>query len=84
MNANNLSLVEFDLGEHETSRRAARWLNERYPGRMRNVWGSSFDTVRALRALPLGDAARPVCDVVIVDGSHDWRIALPDLANMCE
>lgn len=86
----NARVVEFDFGEHPFSRPAAAYLQKHFPGRLEVHWGSSLDSVPAVaRGLPTdtGDAIKegkkiPMCDVLIVDGGHDWRIALADVANM--
>lgn len=70
-------LYEFDIGQHQYARVAANFLTTRYPGRLSNIWGNSLETI------PKFHTEHPdvACNIVIVDGGHDEKVAMGDLTN---
>jgi hypothetical protein len=70
-------VYEFDLGTHEYAQTAAEFLQKSFPGRLVVTWGDSQKT------LPRFQMENPnvKCDVVVVDGGHDFEIAESDLRN---
>lgn len=69
-----LQVTSFDVGAHDTVRPARDWLQSRYPGRLTVILGRSQQTVPACSWMP--------CDVVFIDGGHDYEDARADLANV--
>lgn len=70
-------VYEFDLGMHDYSHESAVFLQRSFPGRLTVTWGDS--TV----SLPNFSQANPSvkCDIIIVDGGHDFHVAMADLRN---
>eukprot|EP00746_Dinoflagellata_sp_MGD_P057980 gnl/MRDRNA2_/MRDRNA2_24895_c0_seq2.p1 gnl/MRDRNA2_/MRDRNA2_24895_c0~~gnl/MRDRNA2_/MRDRNA2_24895_c0_seq2.p1 ORF type:complete len:146 (-),score=27.46 gnl/MRDRNA2_/MRDRNA2_24895_c0_seq2:32-469(-) len=60
----------WDLGEHKYGAYAAEFLQRN--GKHEVVWGDS--TVTLKNALP-----EPPCDLVLVDGGHDFNVAASDI-----
>jgi hypothetical protein len=70
-------VYEFDLGFHEYGKVSADFLQRNFPGRFTVTWGDSTES------LPSFKQQHPdvTCDLVIVDGGHDYRVAMADLKN---
>jgi hypothetical protein len=78
--AANVRLVSFDIGWHDYGRRAAAYVERRFGAeRFAVVWGDSRTTVPAY-ARQRGYSFE--CDVVHIDGNHDYEYALADLRSM--
>ncbi|KXZ41183.1 hypothetical protein GPECTOR_678g812 [Gonium pectorale] len=76
-----LAVTSFELGVHNYTRVALDFLQSRESHRRRiNVtWGNSLHTVpRAATEAP----RRPPCDLLVLDGGHDFRTAMGDIINM--
>jgi len=72
------TVVSFDICRHPYTMRAAEKLNTQYPGRIHLIPGNSTETVPRYAQSP--KAAR--CDVVFVDGDHNWDMPLVDLKQL--
>jgi len=70
-------VFSFDLGVHTYGPPAAKFLGEKFPGRILVTWGDSTVTV------PQFAAQHPEikCDLIYVDGGHDLAVAQADLKN---
>lgn len=70
-------VYSFDLGVHTYSAPRAKWLQEKFPGRIEVFWGNSITEV------PKFFAEHPEvrCNLVYVDGGHSWDVAEADLNN---
>lgn len=70
-------VYSFDLGEHDYSRPAAKWLSAKFPGRLEVIWGDSVKTLpEFIRCHP-----EIQCDLVFVDGGHSFEVAMADLES---
>jgi predicted O-methyltransferase YrrM len=67
----------FDLGEHEYSKPAAEFLEETFSGRLTAIWGDSTETLPAFHRRHSGIK----CNLMFVDGGHDYTVAVGDLKN---
>jgi len=70
-------VYSFDIGQHPYSRPAASWLSSLFPGRLTNTWGDSTQTVPAFKA----QHPEVKCNLIFVDGGHDYAVAAADLVN---
>lgn len=74
----DISVVSFDLGEHDYVDRAERYISGRFPGRHALHRGDSKVTVPEFAATHPDVRA----DLVFIDGGHDYETAAADLSNM--
>jgi hypothetical protein len=79
---NRTRLLSFDLGIHPYSKKMADFLSDLFPDRLRIVWGDSTQTVPQLVASLKAENMSLSCDVIVLDGGHDYPIAVADLRNM--
>jgi len=70
-------VYSFDIGVHGYSRPAAKWLEEVFPGRHTATWGDSTQTIPVFRLQHPGVK----CNLIFVDGGHDYPVAVADLQN---
>ena len=70
-------VYSFDLGGHPYSRPMASYLQATFPGRLTVTWGDSKVTIPAF----IKQHPDVRCDLIIVDGGHDYREANADLSN---
>lgn len=70
-------VYSFDIGVHTYSKPAQTWLSSLFPGRHTITWGDSTQTIPAFKA------ANPnvKCNLIFVDGGHDYQVATADLIN---
>lgn len=70
-------VYSFDIGQHSYSKPAADWFSQLFPGRHTITWGDSTKTIPAFKA------ANPnvKCNLIFVDGGHDYNVAAADLIN---
>jgi len=70
-------IYSFDIGVHGYSKPAATWLEQKFPGRHTATWGDSTQT------LPVFRLQNPAvkCNLIFVDGGHDYAVAAADLTN---
>ena len=72
-----LSLLSFDLGDHDYVIPAKQYIDVTYPGRHSLHLGDSLETVPKYIAKNPG----ATFDVIFIDGGHDYSIAAGDLEN---
>ncbi|KAF5842725.1 hypothetical protein DUNSADRAFT_5492 [Dunaliella salina] len=75
----DIHLHSFDMGAKDYSFPVAKFMSDKYPGRITFTWGNSLETVPS-RTPELRDK----CDIVVVDGGHDAATAWRDTVNMRE
>lgn len=80
--SNRTRLLSFDLGIHPYSKKMADFLSDLFPNRLRIAWGDSTQTVPQLVASLKAENLSMSCDVIVLDGGHDYPIAVADLRNM--
>jgi len=68
-------LISFDWGEHDYGCTARKFFRDEYPERIIHVLGDSKKTVP-------GFPFEQVCDLIVVDGGHDFETAINDIRNM--
>jgi len=73
-------LVEFDIGQHPYAKLAAKFLQDRFPGRLLNVWGDSRVTLPRYHQ----DHPDMMCDIIVVDGGHSYDVAMSDLKSFAK
>jgi len=73
----NAHVYEFDIGDHDYSHTAERFLTSKFQDRLKVTWGDSTKTLLQFHA----QHPDIKCDLVIVDGGHDVQIADADLRN---
>jgi hypothetical protein len=73
-----VAVVSFDLGAHQHTPEAARFIQSLFPERLELVVGSSEQTI------PLFTRLHPAfrCNLLFIDGSHAYEIVAKDLAAM--
>ena len=69
-------LYSFDVNKHPYTQPMAAFMNTTFPGRFSFISGDSTVTV------PVATHLEGKCDLLIVDGSHKFHVALKDLTNM--
>ena len=74
----DIHVYSFDLGSHSYGQPMAALLQKTFPGRLNVTWGDSKVTVPAF-AKSHPDIK---CDIIIVDGGHNYREAKADLRNL--
>jgi hypothetical protein len=74
------ALYEFDSGEHSYAKAAADFLVSKFPKRFNLIWGDSK------HSLPEFASQHPdvQCDLIIIDGGHDYPTAMADLRNFAK
>lgn len=73
----NTRVYSFDIGEHDYSATMARYLQDKFPGRLNVTWGNSMETLsRFRRAHP-----EVTCDLIVVDGGHTREVCRSDYEN---
>ena len=77
----NATVLSFDRMELSYSHASLRLLQSLFPGRLELVRGSS-DLTMPERLLGAGADAEPPCDLVSIDGGHDWATATHDVLNV--
>ncbi len=74
----DISLVSFDMMYHWYNEAGYYYITSKYPGRCALFKGDSLQTVpRFIRT-----HKNTSFDLIIVDGGHEYRVALQDLINM--
>lgn len=77
----NAKVIMFDLWEHSYCDHSLSYIRnqtELNPSRLRIVKGNSIDTVRKFHV----EYPTEKCDILSVDGSHEYKDALLDIDNM--
>ena len=74
----DIHVYSFDLGVHPYGRPSVDLLQKTFPGRLNVTWGDSKVTVPAFAKYH----PNIKCDIVIVDGGHNYREAKADLRNL--
>eukprot|EP00200_Dunaliella_tertiolecta_P007667 CAMPEP_0202382330 /NCGR_PEP_ID=MMETSP1127-20130417/42415_1 /ASSEMBLY_ACC=CAM_ASM_000462 /TAXON_ID=3047 /ORGANISM="Dunaliella tertiolecta, Strain CCMP1320" /LENGTH=334 /DNA_ID=CAMNT_0048981515 /DNA_START=151 /DNA_END=1152 /DNA_ORIENTATION=+ len=75
----DIHLHSFDMGAKDYSFPVAKFMSDKFPGRITFTWGNSLETVPS--RIP---ELRDKCDIVVVDGGHDAATAWQDTVNMRE
>lgn len=75
--ANNISVLSFDIAQYDYTYTAMRFYAHNYPGRVVFVLGSSTETLPKLSQSYAGS-----CNMLVVDGGHDYEVAKQDILNM--
>ena len=70
LSAGNANVLMFDIGTHKYSHIAANILKEKYGDRFTVVFGNSLVTVPKTNVK---------CDIISVDGGHDFHTAYNDM-----
>jgi hypothetical protein len=70
-------VYSFDFGDHWSSRPAAAFLGESFPGRHTAIWGDSTQTVPDFHS----QHPEVKCNLIFVDGGHSEDVARADLQN---
>lgn len=70
-------VYSFDIGVHGYSRPAAKFLEDTFPGRHTATWGDSTQTIPVFRL----QHPEVKCNLIFVDGGHDYPVAVADLQN---
>merc|ERR1719311_1240957 len=70
-------VYSFDIGVHAYSRPAAKFLEDTFPGRHTSTWGDSTQTIPVFRL----QHPEVKCNLIFVDGGHDYPVAVADLQN---
>jgi len=70
-------VYSFDIGQHGYSRPAATYLEKTFPGRHTATWGDSTQTLPVFRL----QNPEVKCNLIFVDGGHDYPVAVADLQN---
>ena len=76
------NLLSFDIGLHAYSKVMADYISSAYPGRFKIIWGSSTESVPKFVKEEQNSGSTIACDVIVVDGGHDYEVAIADLRNM--
>ena len=76
------NLLSFDIGVHAYSKVMADYMRSAYPGRFQIVWGNSNESVPKFAKEAHNSGLMITCDLIIVDGGHDYEEAIADLRNM--
>ena len=84
--SNTTKILSFDIARWRYTKSMAEYLQMKFPQRISFVWGDSTKTVpqfiknatSGFEKLTQGSK----CDVIIIDGGHDYFTALADLRNM--
>jgi hypothetical protein len=77
----NATVTMFDLWQHEYSPKGEEFIRSQTiltPDRMKIIKGSSLDTVKQFHR----DNPQFKCNVISIDGGHDYKIAVQDVENM--
>ena len=80
--SNRTKLLSFDLGAHSYTKIMADYMASAYPGRFQVVWGDSTKTVNEFVKKAQLSRRMLHCDVIVVDGGHNYGVAIADLRNM--
>ena len=67
----NITVLSFDLGRWMYTKPMAKFLKERFPGRLLLILGDSTKTFPDHSAM-----FRHRCDIISVDGGHTYDVAL--------
>jgi predicted O-methyltransferase YrrM len=76
-NNKELTLLSFDLGEHNYVISAKEYIDCTYPNRHTLIFGDSRKTI----PIYLENNKNKTFDVIFIDGGHDYEIAKSDLDN---
>ena len=76
---NKTKLTSFDIGMHSYSKPMSDFLHSLYPQRFNIFWGDSGITVPEFWKQNNSSFR---CDIIVIDGSHQYDDALADLCNM--
>lgn len=72
----DVTVVSFDLGDHEYVARAKAFIDTKFPGRHTLVLGDSRKTLAKYRT-----DHESTFDVLFIDGGHDYDVAIADILN---
>ena len=86
--ASNLTeVLSFDIARWNYTKLMAAYMQAKYPNRIKFVWGDSKTTINQFRQnitavynAPLNETFS--CDVIIIDGGHDYNTAISDIRKM--
>ena len=73
----NVHVFSFDIGEYDYARPMAELLSTMFAARLTLTWGDSVQTIPQFRKYNPGIT----CDVIVVDGGHNTRVAQSDMDN---
>jgi len=73
----NATVYSFDIGTHNYSIPAAKFLFEKFPGRHIVNWGDSTETIPKFKE----EHPDVKCNLIFVDGGHSFAVAEADLKN---
>jgi len=76
----NATLFEFDLGVHPYGKVGAQFLMNKFPGRLHTLWGDSTVVMPLFR----WQRSDVHCDLMVVDGGHQYDVAKSDLKNFAK
>ena len=72
--------IGFDIGIYGSAKPAAQFIADQYgPSRVSLIWGDSSKTVPSFIQASLN-----VCDLIVVDGGHDYETCYADLKNLAQ
>lgn len=73
----DLELLSFDLGEHDYSNEAKKYMDMTYPSRHSIIYGDSKRTIPEY----IEQNENKIFDLIFIDGGHDYETAHADLIN---
>jgi len=73
----DIDLVSFDIGHHDYTEHARKYIEITYPGRHRLILGDSKQTIPEF----IKENPDVKFDLIFIDGGHDYETASADLEN---